>query len=331
MDIPPPTLRKTPPPLSLPERLKPKPPPLPNGRKYLNDEELARFEKLIAFARETVEARFSGRHKSHDFGSGGEFAEHKQYHPGLPVSAIDWHVYARTKKLFIRTYDELTDLAVHLVTDVSGSMSFVSNGSEMKALRAARLTASLAHLMIRQGDKVSLTLFADQILEHLPCGGTARHLQQLLMRLVSPAEVPKGRTRIADSLRDSSLLLKRRGRLVILSDFLGEDPEEILDALSPFLHRRFEILLLQIADPEEGTLPHAPLARFVDLETAEELEIEPEEIRENFKATVRERTRALQTGAMRRRIDFARLQTDHPYLEAIEAYLGFRHWTDFHS
>jgi len=334
MSIPPPTLRKTQPP-PLPPYLKavekPVPPPMPTGKKFLNEEELARFQNLIAFAKNTVEARFAGRHKSHDFGTGGEFAEHKQYHPGLPVNAIDWHVYARTKRLFIRTYDELTDLAVHLVTDVSGSMSFVSGGNEMKALRSARIAASLAHLMIRQGDKVSLTMFADEIIDHLPCGGTSRHLQRMLMHLATPTSRPHGKTKIADSLREAALLTKRRGRLVVLSDFLGEDPAEILEALSPFLHRRFEILLLQISDPEERTLPNAPLARFIDLETNEELEIEPEEIRENFEQTVRERTAALKTGAMRRRVDFARLGTDAPYLDAIEAYLGFRNWTDSDS
>jgi len=334
MAIPPPTLRKSaPPPLPPYLRAKEKatPPPLPTGKEFLNEEELARFGNLIAFAKNTVEARFSGRHKSHDFGSGGEFAEHKQYQPGLPVSAIDWHVYARTKKLFIRTYDELTDLAVHLVTDVSGSMAFTSRGHEMKALRSARIAASLAHLMIRQGDKVSLTLFSDQIRNHLPCGGTTRHLQQMLMRLAAPSDQPKGKTKIAESLREAALLTKRRGRLVVLSDFLGEDPEEILDALSPFLHRGFEILLLQISDPDERTLPQAPLARFVDLETREEIEVEPEEIREAFEETVRERTEALRTGSMRRRIDFARLGTDQPYLDAIEAWLGFRNWTDSDS
>ena len=333
MAIPPPTLRKAiPPPLPPAIKVtKMKPPPLPNGRTFLNEEELARFHNLISFAKQTVEARFAGRHKSHDFGTGGEFAEHKQYHPGLPVSAIDWHVYARTKKLFIRTYDELTDLAVHLVTDVSGSMSFVSAGNEMKGSRSARIAASLAHLMIRQGDKVSLTMFADKVLDHLPCGGTSRHLERMLMGLASPSNYPNGKTKIADSLRETALLAKRRGRLVVLSDFLGEDPEEILEALSPFLHRRFEILLLQISDPQERTLPHAPLARFVDLETQEELEIEPEEIRENFAQTVRERTTALKTGAMRRRVDFARLGTESPYLDAIEAYLGFRNWSDTDS
>ena len=182
--------------------------------------------------------------------------------------------------------------------------------------------------MMRQGDKVSMTLFADRVINHLSTGGTQRHLQQMLRSLVKPALFPKGKTRIAESLREMALLTKRRGRLVVLSDFLGEDPEEILEALSPFIHRRFEVLLLQISDPCERTLPQASLARFVDLETGDELEIEPEEIRAEFEKVVHERTRTLHQGAQRRRIKFASLSTEEPYLEAIEAYLGFRHWKE---
>jgi hypothetical protein len=115
---------------------------------------------------------------------------------------------------------------------------------------------------------------------------------------------------------------------VVLSDFLGEDPEEILDALGPFVHRRFEVLLLQLADPDERTLPNAPLARFVDAETGDELEVEPDEIRDAFEEKVKERTEALRLGSQRRRIDFAQLNTDQPYLDAIEAYMGFRQWED---
>ena len=115
---------------------------------------------------------------------------------------------------------------------------------------------------------------------------------------------------------------------MVLSDFLGEDPEEILDALGPFVHRRFEILLLQLSDPDERTLPNAPLARFVDAETGDELEIEPEEIRDAYEQTVKERTERLRRGCMNRRIDFACLDTRQPYLDAIEAYMGFRRWEE---
>ena len=275
-----------------------------------------------------MESRFAGRHKSPELGSGGEFAEYKQYYPGMPTGAIDWHVYGRTRRLHIRTYEELSDMAVHLIADMSGSMAYISRGKEIKSLRAARVSAALAYLMMRQGDKASLTLFADKILDHIPVGGTERHLLNMLNILIKPSMRPTGATRIAESIRDSSLFIRKRGRLVVLSDFLGEDPSDILDALGPFVHRRFEILLLQLSDPDERTLPNAPLARFVDAESGEQLEVEPEEIRAAFEKTVRARTEALRRGCMHRRIDFAHLGTEQPFMEAIEAYLGFRRWDD---
>lgn len=303
-------------------------PPAETGRGLLNEDELNRFRNLLVFAKAAIESRFAGRHKSSDFGSGGEFAEHRQYQPGLPTAAVDWQVYARTKRLFIRTYEELTDMAVHLVVDGSGSMSYHGRGQEVKSLRAARTAAALASLMMRQGDKVGFTLFGYRILSHLPTGGTERHLQQILRELIKPARQSSGPTRIAESLREASLLIKRRGRLVIISDFLGEDPADILEACGPFVHRRFEILLLQLSDPDERTLPDAPLARFVDAETGEQIEVEPAELRDAFEQTVAQRTLALQEGARQRGIEFAHLDTEKPYLEAIEAYLGFRRWSE---
>ncbi|GHC40609.1 DUF58 domain-containing protein [Roseibacillus persicicus] len=298
------------------------------SRVLLNEDELNRFKNLLVFAKAAIESRFAGRHKSTDLGSGGEFAEHRQYHPGMPTAAVDWQVYARTKRLFVKTYEELTDMAVHLIVDGSGSMSYQSRGQERKSLRAARTAAALACLMMRQGDKVGLTIFSRNIQSHLPTGGTERHLQEMLREMIKPALYSTGTTRIAQSLREASLLIKRRGRLVVVSDFLGEDPEDILDALGPFVHRRFQILLLQLSDPDERSLPDAPLARFVDAETGEQIEVEPAELRSAYEATVAERTLALQEGARQRGIEFAHLGTEKPYLEAIEAYLGFRRWSE---
>ena len=325
--------RSTPPPL--PPALPTGPPSKPKkvfvpqpGKRLLDEKELARFKNLIVFAKTTVESRFAGRHKSPDLGSGGEFAEFKHYQPGHSTAALDWALYARSRQLYIRTYEEATDMAAHLVVDLSGSMSFLGAGEESKGLRAARVAAALAYLMLRQGDKASMTVFADRILHHVPVGGTQRHLLHMLNSLVKPAYQPEGPTRIAHCLRDAEQILKRRGRLVVLSDFLGEDPADVLDALGPFCHRRFEILLLQLSDPAERTLPNAPLARFVDAETGDELEVEPEEIRAAFEHTVRERTETLREGCQRRSIDFAQLDTRRPFLEAIEAYVGFRRWEE---
>lgn len=292
----------------------------------LDPASLDRYRHLVAFARTTVESRFAGRHKSPDLGSGGEFAEFTRYVPGLPTSGIDWRLYGRTRKLYIRRFQELSDMTAHLLVDSSASMRFSSPLRETKALRAVRTAAALAYLMTRQGDKASLTIFNDEIRQHLPAGGTRRHLHQMLRALVAPGFTAAGQTDIAGSIAAAVPLLKPRGRIVVLSDFLGEDPEAILDALGPLIHRRHEILLLQLSDPDERSLPDLALARFVDMETAEEVQVEPMEIRNRFEQAVAERTASLRHGSLTRGVDFAVLRTERPYREAIEAYLGFRQW-----
>lgn len=290
----------------------------------LDEQELQRFKNLIVFAKTAVESRFQGRHKSPDLGGGGEFSEFQAYDPDRPVQAIDWHVYARSRKLVIRRYQQETDMDVHLLVDASGSMAYRGGDREEKGLRAARIAAALAYLMLKQGDKASITLFADRVLDHLPAGGTRRHLMAMLCALVRPAHEATGRTDLPAAIGECERLLRRRGRLVVLSDFLGHDPQEVFAALAPFIHRGFEILLMKITDPDELTLPDAPLARFVDMETGETVEVEPAEIRAEYEAAMRGKTREFASGGARHRIDFAALDTASPYREAIEAYLGFR-------
>ncbi|BCX47334.1 hypothetical protein HAHE_12420 [Haloferula helveola] len=292
----------------------------------LDPQSLDRYRHLVAFARTAVESRFAGRHKSPDLGSGGEFAEFTHYSPGLPTSGIDWRQYGRSRKLYIRRFEELSDMTAHLVVDASSSMRFSGPMRESKAMRAVRTAAALAYLMTRQGDKASLTLFNDQVRHHLPAGGTRRHLHQMLRALVTPGYEAAGKTDIAGSLAATVPFLKPRGRVVILSDFLGEDAEGILDAIGPLIHRRHEVLMLQLSDPDERTLPDVHLARFVDMETGEEVQVEPAEVRSRFEKTVTQRTETLRQGALNRGVDFAVLRTERPYREAIEAYLGFRQW-----
>lgn len=290
----------------------------------LDEAELTRFRNLIVFAKTAVESRFQGRHKSPDLGGGGEFSEYLAYEPGRPVQAIDWHVFARSRKLVIRRYRQETDMDVHLLVDASGSMAYQGGLREPKGLRAARVAAALAYLMLRQGDKTSITLFADRMLDHVPAGGTRRHLMTLLRTLVKPAHEPGGTTNLPGAIREYAKLIRRRGRLVVLSDFLGGDVHEVFDALGPFIHRGFEILLMQLTDPDELTLPDAPLARFVDMETGEHIEVEPSEIRAEYELRMRGRTASMAAASSSHRIDFSALDTASPYRAAIEAYLGFR-------
>ena len=175
--------------------------------------------------------------------------------------------------------------------------------------------------MMHQGDKAALVLFDKKLKQFIPPGGTRRHLHNLVSEL--EAVQPASGTGLADALSECSLLFKKRGRLVVLSDF-WDDTEKTFEALSRFLHRKFEILLLHVVHPHELDLPAVQAARFHDMETDEEVEVEPEEIRTAYRDSARQRTEALARAANQRRISHALVHTHRPYLDAIEAYLGFR-------
>ena len=303
------------------------PPPIPQQNffksQFLNPSELARFENLMVFARTIVEGWFAGRHKSPHFGFSAEFVEHKPYAHGDDIAHIDWRVYARTKKLYSRKYLEETDMTVHLLVDASPSMDYTGPKRERKFSRVARIAAALAYLMIRQGDKAAIGLFADGMIDQVPPGGTKRHIHRLLQMLERPP-VPGRRTNIPRALQQVAAQMRKRGRIVILSDFLGTDVDAMFDALGQFLHRGFEVMILQVLDPDELDLPAVNVARFRDMETHQEVQVEPEEIRAAYQRELKAFTGGIRQHAMCRRITYEMVSTKAPYLEAIEAYMGFR-------
>lgn len=303
------------------------PPPVPQKNlftsQFLNPSELARFENLMVFARTIVEGWFAGRHKSPHFGFSAEFVEHKPYAHGDDIAHIDWRVYARTKKLYSRKYLEETDMTVHLFVDASPSMDYTGPKRERKYSRVARIAAALAYLMIRQGDKAAIGLFADGMIDQVPPGGTKRHIHRLLQMLERPP-VPGKRTNIPRALQQAAAQMRKRGRIVILSDFLGTDVDAMFDALGQFLHRGFEVMILQVLDPDELDLPAVNVARFRDMETHQEVQVEPEEIRAAYQRELKAFTDGIRQHAMGRRITYEMVSTKAPYLEAIEAYMGFR-------
>ena len=287
----------------------------------LDLDELARFENLLVFARATVEGFFTGRHRSPFRGSAAEFADYKEYVAGDDLARLDWRVYGRTRRLYIRQFEEETDMVVYLLVDTSASMRYAGEKRQSKYLLAAKIAAALAYLMLAQGDKAALALFAETVTSFVPPGGTRRHLHRIVTELqwVQPART----TGIARAVHDCNTLFKKRGRIVILSDLL-DDTDALFSALSQFVHRRFEILLLHILDPDELKLPTASAAKFVDLETGETVQVDPEEIRVSYEANMQERLRALTAEADQRQIQHRVVDTRRPYVDAIEAYLGFR-------
>jgi uncharacterized protein (DUF58 family) len=297
------------------------PAPAVSRHSLLLPAELERFKNLLVFARSTVEGYFVGKHKSPYHGSSVEFTDYKEYVAGDEVNRIDWRAYGRTRRLFVRQYEAETDMVVYLLVDASASMSYAGEGRQTKFLMAAKIAAALAYLMVQQGDKAALVLFSETLNRYLAPGGTRRHLHNMITEL-ERAE-PGSTTGIGRALHECNVLFRKRGRLVILSDF-WTDPAEFFDALGQFQHRKFEVLLLQVLDPDELSLPPAQAARFQDLETQEEVQVELEEIRAAYHAGVQARIELLASEANNRQITHAVVDTQRPYLQAIEAYLGFR-------
>lgn len=291
------------------------------SRSLLTVEELERFKNLLVFAKSTVEGYYAGKHKSPFRGSSAEFADYKEYVAGDDVARLDWRAYGRSRRLYVRQFEEETDMVAYLLVDTSASMRYAGEKRQPKYFLAAKIAAALAYLMIKQGDKASLVLFADKVNQFLPPGGTRRHLHRLVTDLeqVKPAAT----TGIAQAINECQSIFKRRGRIVVLSDFL-DDTGELFEALGQFLHRKYEILLLQVVDPDELNLPDFTVAKFVDMETDEQVQVDPEEIRASYRQNMKRIIDELAREADLRQISHTLVDTRNPYLDAIEAYLGFR-------
>lgn len=292
------------------------------GKSILTEEELARFKNLLVFAKSQVEGYFAGKHQSRYFGSSAEFCDYREYVPGENIDWVDWRCYARTRRLFVRRYHEETDMVVYLLVDTSGSMSYAGAGRKPKFQFASKIAAALSYLMIQQGDKVAAAFFSNRVNRYVPASGTRRHLY----RLVSELELiePCAETGMARAVTDCDSIFKKRGILVILSDFL-DDCEAVFEALGRFMKRNFEILLLQLLDPDELNLPAINSARFVDLESGKQLMVEPEEIRRSYQMQMDKFVRSLGQEAAHRQIRYQLVNTNGSYLDAIEFYLGFRY------
>ncbi len=321
-----------------------KPPPLPRARRVvagspvrpavlapaagpvsriLNPAELDPLKNLLLFAQSVVEGWLAGKHRSLDFGSNAEFAEHRAYVAGDPVSQVDWRVYARNRRLVVRRQREEKEMTGYLVVDVSGSMSYKGSGIEPKRLRAVRTAAALAYLMQRQGDKFALALFNTTLARVLPPGGTRRHLHDIVSALEFAGKHTGGMTR-ADAALDLCVpLFKRRGSLIVISDFFT-NLDRLFDAVAQFQHRRFRILLLHVLDPDEMHLPDVPLARFVDMETDTELQVAPDEVRHAYEREMQAMMKRLREESLQRGIEYQVLHTENPYTQALEAWLGLR-------
>ena len=273
--------------------------------KYLRPEDIQRLSGFAFAPKAVVEGYLAGRHVSRVRGSSVEFRDYRQYVPGDDLALVDWRVYGRTDRFYLRTYDHETSLDSHLFLDSSASMGFGNQPTKLEY--ASFFTACLAYLVIRGGDRVSLQLFDRGIRSFVPPGSTHRHLDELLNLL--ERNRPVETTSLAASLRSAFPLLKRRGILVVVSDFF-DDPAAIFEAFAPYLHRGFKIYLFHILTPAEIDLPEQGLVSYRDLETGQRITAHAADVRDGYRRAMDRHIGSLREWATRRAVDYTVARTD---------------------
>lgn len=283
--------------------------------RYLSPEDVKRLESYEFAPKVLVEGYLSGRHQSRAQGSSTEFHDHRPYCYGDSLGSVDWKVFARTERYYVRLFEQETNADCYLFVDSSGSMGFGETVSKLDY--ASFFAASLAYLITKGGDRVSLQLFDDQVRHFLPPGSTTKHMQQLLNLLEN--NKPGSHTSISEALTRAVPLIRKRGTLVVLSDFL-DDPASIFTALNPYVHRGFEIHLYQILDPQELELPEIGLTAFRDMETGARLVTHTRGVREAYTHAMREHIDKLRTLARRRQINYTVARTDTHFFTLLDAF-----------
>jgi uncharacterized protein (DUF58 family) len=290
------------------------------ARTFLDPAVIARLGTLELRAKTIVEGFLSGLHRSPFKGFSVEFAEYRQYIRGDDLSTIDWKVFARSDRYYVKKFEEETNLDCHLLIDVSGSMAYQSGGLS-KFEYSACLAASLGYLMNRQRDGVGLMAFDDRIVSAVPASTRPGHLRNLLVAL---ARLNAGsRTNVAKPLRQVAEALSKRGMVVVISDLL-DDPESVIRGLKLFHHRGSDVLVFHVLDPDEIEFPFTRATRFEDLETSEEVTAVPDVVRAHYQKAINdliERYRRELGGAG---IDYQLLNTKQPLEMALLAYLSTR-------
>src|SRR5438046_1008557 len=212
---------------------------------------LSRLARLQLRARLVVEGVISGLHRSPYHRFSVEFAQHREYTPGDEIRYLDWKVFGRSDRFYVKEFEEETNLKAHLLLDTSDSMTYRS-GALSKLEYGCIVAASLAQLMLQQRDAVGLGLFNDQVQRYLPPRGLASHFTQMLSELEKPATAPK--TDLSATFHELAERIKRRGLIIVISDLFGP-AEEALMGLRHFRHRKHEVVVFQILDRDELEFP----------------------------------------------------------------------------
>ncbi|CAN5885055.1 DUF58 domain-containing protein [soil metagenome] len=289
--------------------------------RFLDPGVIARLGTMELKARTVVEGFLSGLHRSPYKGFSVEFAEYRQYLPGDDLNTLDWKVYARTDRHYVKKFEEETNLECHILLDQSASMAYRGAAAMSKLEYGSVLAASLAFLMNRQRDATGLIAFDEQIRFRLPAGGRPGHLHALLLALERLQ--PGLRSNVGRPLHQLAEALLKRSLVVLITDLL-DDPEPVIKGLRHLKFRGTDVVVFQVLDPNELTFPFKGAATFRDLETDEEVVADPARARAGYLRELAGLTLRYDRELRGAGIDYVQLDTSQPLDFALLTYLSAR-------
>ena len=286
-------------------------------RKYLRPETVALLNSMSLRARLVVEGYIIGHHRSPYHGFSVEFAEHRSYGPGDEIKHIDWKLFGKTDRLYVKRYEEETNLRAHIILDTSKSMLY-SSAEVSKLSYANSLAASLSYLMINQQDAVGIARFSDKIDTFIPPKARPSHLNLILSQLDD--KYSGYDTQIGIVLHELADRIRKRGMVILISDLLDK-PENIMKGLKHFRHQNQEVIVFHIKDRKESEFDFNTRTKFFDMETGEEIVTEPWHIRSNYNELISKLESNYKSNCRENHIDYVPLFTDQSLDIGITEYL----------
>lgn len=288
------------------------------GARFVDPTVLSRIQDLELLARTVVGGFINGLHRSPAFGASVDFAEHRGYVPGDDIRRIDWKVYGRTDRFYVKQYEADTNANFSVLLDISKSMSFAS-GEVSKLEYASYLGACLAYLSQRQRDRVGIITFDQEVVTYVP--PSAKHFNVLLHTLDRARAERSGRLPAMLDLMAEHF--KRPSILALISD-LYENPEVLLESVKPYVHAGNDLVVFHVLDPAEINFPYKDPGRFQDLESGTQVPVVPEVFAKEYRKLMQEHIDTLKARLTESRVDYVMLDTSQPLDAALYTYLGNR-------
>lgn len=286
----------------------------------LTGDVVERIKRLELFSRRRVEGTLTGENRSPFKGFSTDFLQHRPYSYGDNLKFLDWRVFGKTDRLFIREFEEQTNAPVNLILDISASMAFAGEGLNKHEF-AVRCTGLLAYLMHVQKDDFGLFLFNNNVVEHLRPASSKRHLSRVFERLVTVQ--PAGETVFRECLASVEARISRRGLIAVFSDFMDR-PEEIARSLGRFRMRGHDVLAFQVYDEAEKELDYIDFTRFRDLENSQVIGVDPLLIRDEYRRQFLLHQQAMKVGCLQHGVDHVLLPVSDPFDRVLGEYLQRR-------